>query len=178
MGKLGRGPRSQESTSGMADLGQPMTQGRPTPDPQSPLCSPQRQGSAARPPGRGKMPGWLAPPCSSCSVCSQHRGGQAPVLALALLGLVPFLQVSRAPGPRAHGASAQGLAPGLRPLLGYPLGLQGLKQVTPAVAPTQGAQGAPELALDVAGMRDTGCAISASCDLVLEGDTETGSPRG
>ena len=175
VGKLwGLGPRSHESIAG---LRQPVTQGRPTPDPESPLCSPHTSGSAARPPGEGETPGWSAPPPSAHPRCSRHRGWWAPVLPRALPGLVPFHQVVRAPCLRAHGAAAQGLAPGLRPQLGHPLALQGLKQVTPAVAPAQGSHGDPQQALAMNPALPVPLEPSASA-VVLEQDTGTWSPRG
>ena len=74
-------------------------------------------------------------------------GGWTLELALPLPGPVPFWQVPWALCLRAHGAQAQGSAVGLRALLGRPPALRGLTQVTLAVAPAQGSQGAPELAL-------------------------------
>ena len=183
------GPDHRSPRQWRAGLGQSVTQGRPTPDPESPLRSPHTSGSAAQPPGREETPGCSAPPSSTCPGCSQHRGWWVQGPRLALLDLVPFWQVPWALGPRDHGAPAGDLRPllgcprcsqlalGLRPLLGHPLAVQGLRQVTLAIAPAQGSHGAPELSVDSGCTRYTRRAASVSSNVVLEQDTEKGSPR-
>ena len=98
-------------------------------------------------------------------------------MALARPGSVPFWEVLQVPCLTAHGARAQGLAPGLRPLLGYSAALQGLKQVTPAVAPAQGSHRDPQQALVMNPALPVPLEPAASA-VVLEQDTGTRSPRG